>query len=49
LDNTLLILLQVKHQEDERLTADLEAKKAHAAEVLQAQLAHAVRLSDHFL
>ncbi|KAJ7873363.1 hypothetical protein B0H14DRAFT_146634 [Mycena olivaceomarginata] len=32
---------EVKHQEDERLTADLEAKKALAAEVLQAQLAHA--------
>ncbi|KAJ6543840.1 hypothetical protein B0H19DRAFT_288440 [Mycena capillaripes] len=32
---------EVKHQEDEKLTAELEAKKAHAAEVLQAQLAHA--------
>ncbi|KAJ7667632.1 hypothetical protein DFH06DRAFT_1322225 [Mycena polygramma] len=32
---------EVKHHEDEKLTADLEAKKAYAAEVLQAQLAHA--------
>ncbi|KAJ7937415.1 hypothetical protein B0H13DRAFT_2649251 [Mycena leptocephala] len=32
---------RVKHQEDERLEAELEAKKARAAEVLQAQLAHA--------
>jgi hypothetical protein len=37
-----LISYQVKHQEDERLAAELEAKKARAAEVLQAQLAHAV-------
>lgn len=28
-------------QEDERLTAELDAKKARAAEALQAQLAHA--------
>ncbi|KAJ7237190.1 hypothetical protein B0H12DRAFT_1057404 [Mycena haematopus] len=32
---------EVKHQQDNKLTADLEAKKAHAAKVLQEQLAHA--------
>ncbi|KAF8211528.1 hypothetical protein K438DRAFT_1958622 [Mycena galopus ATCC 62051] len=31
---------EVKHQEDDRLTADLVAKKARAAEVLQVQLVH---------
>ncbi|KAJ7688348.1 hypothetical protein B0H17DRAFT_1202912 [Mycena rosella] len=32
---------ELKRQEDQRLTAELEAKKAHAAEVLQTQLTHA--------
>ncbi|KAJ7122802.1 hypothetical protein C8R44DRAFT_155006 [Mycena epipterygia] len=32
---------EMKRQEDEKLTADLEAKKAHAAEILQTQLVHA--------
>ncbi|KAJ7477112.1 hypothetical protein B0H11DRAFT_2281314 [Mycena galericulata] len=32
---------EMKRQEDAKLTAELEAKKAHAAEVLQTQLAHA--------
>ncbi|KAJ7087216.1 hypothetical protein B0H15DRAFT_950104 [Mycena belliarum] len=32
---------QMLRQEDERLTAELDAKKARAAEALQAQLAHA--------
>ncbi|KAJ6567254.1 hypothetical protein DFH09DRAFT_1471222 [Mycena vulgaris] len=31
---------ELKRQTDERLTAELAAKKAHAAEVLQTQLAH---------
>ncbi|KAJ7781635.1 hypothetical protein B0H16DRAFT_1710826 [Mycena metata] len=32
---------EVKRQENERVTAELEAKKKHAAEILNAQLAHA--------
>ncbi|KAJ7283423.1 hypothetical protein C8J57DRAFT_1292517 [Mycena rebaudengoi] len=31
---------EIKRAEDEKLTAELEAKKAHAAGVLQAQVAH---------
>ncbi|KAJ7755679.1 hypothetical protein DFH07DRAFT_821376 [Mycena maculata] len=32
---------EMKRQEDEKLATELKAKKAHAAEVLQTQLAHA--------